>query len=235
MGVRRMKTNIYQKLHTAACEASGVVKGKKVPGMQFNPLLHDSVQVVAMEALLNNGLYPVCNYTNTIHENFIVVTCSMRIHDIENPDSYVDVNGCSAMGNLDKFGTGNGMSYAKKYAYLNALHLKTGLDNDDGYNAKPFEEDKVLKEDLKYRIQEGLNKIPKTNGKKNIKLDMQFDIDRIRLAIKDINGLKALRDFKKQNPELFDSNNMSVREYKQITDLYETHDTKLNQGVITNG
>ena len=24
-----MKTNIYQKLHTAACEARGVVKGKK--------------------------------------------------------------------------------------------------------------------------------------------------------------------------------------------------------------
>ena len=227
-----MKTNIYQKLHTAACEASGVVKGKKVPGMQFNPLLHDEVQKVAMEALLNNGLYPVCNYSNTIHENFIVVTCSMRIHDIENPDSYVDVNGCSAMGNLDKFGTGNGMSYAKKYAYLNALHLKTGLDNDDGYNAKPFEEDKVLKEDLKYRIQEGLNKIPKTNGKKNIKLDMQFDIDRIRLAIKDINGLKALRDFKKQNPELFDSNNMSVGEYKEISDLYETRQIQLNtQGV----
>ena len=227
-----MKTNIYQKLHTAACEASGVVKGKKVPGMQFNPLLHDEVQKVAMESLLNNGLYPVCNYTNTIHENFIVVTCSMRIHDIENPDSYVDVNGCSAMGNLDKFGTGNGMSYAKKYAYLNALHLKTGLDNDDGYNAKPFEEDKVLKEDLKYRIQEGLNKIPKTNGKKNIKLDMQFDIDRIRLAIKDINGLKALRDFKKNYPELFDSNNMSVGEYKEISDLYETRQIQLNtQGV----
>jgi hypothetical protein len=39
------------------------------------------------------------------------------------------------MGNLDKFGTGNGMSYAKKYAFLNALNLKTGLDNDDGYEA----------------------------------------------------------------------------------------------------
>jgi len=227
-----MKLNIYQKLHKAACEARGVVKGKKVPGMQFNPLLHDSVQVVAMEALLNNGLYPVCTYNNYVKETFIMVTCSMRIHDIENPESYVDIEGCSAMGNLDKFGTGNGMSYAKKYAYLNALHLKTGLDNDDGYKAKPFEEDKILKEDLKYRIQEGLNKIPKTNGKKNIKLDMQFDINRIRLAIKDINGLKALRDFKKENPELFDSNNMSVREYKQITDLYKTRQIQLNtQGV----
>ena len=56
MGVRRMKTNIYQKLHTAACEASGVVKGKKVPGMQFNPLLHDEVQKVAMDALRKNKL-----------------------------------------------------------------------------------------------------------------------------------------------------------------------------------
>ena len=32
-----MKTNIYQKLHKAACEAGGVAKGKKVPGMHFNP------------------------------------------------------------------------------------------------------------------------------------------------------------------------------------------------------
>ena len=91
MGVRNMKLNIYQKLHKAACEAGGVAKGKKVPGMHFNPLQHDEVQKVAMEALLNNGLYPVCTYTNHVNENFVMVTCSMRIHDIENPESYVDI------------------------------------------------------------------------------------------------------------------------------------------------
>jgi hypothetical protein len=214
MGVRRMKLNIYQKLHKAACEAGGVAKGKKVPGMQFNPLLHDSVQVVAMEALLNNGLYPVCNYSNTIHENFIVVTCSMRIHDIENPDSYVDVNGCSAMGNLDKFGTGNGMSYAKKYAYLNALHLKTGLDNEDGYKAKPF------------------NKIPQRSGTDHANVDMNIDMNQVRDAIKSINDIYALRKFRKQNPNLFDPNN-NVRVYRQITDLYETHETQLNRQGVT--
>ena len=212
MGVRRMKTNIYQKLHTAACQARGVIKGKKVPGMQFNPLLHDEVQRVAMEALLNNGLYPVCNYTNNIHENFIVVTCSMRIHDIENPDSYVDVNGCSAMGNLDKFGTGNGMSYAKKYAYLNALHLKTGLDNEDGYNAKPF------------------NKIPQPSGADH--LDMNVDMSQVRDAIKSINDIVALRKFKKHNPNLFDPNK-NLRVYRQVTDLYDVHETKLNQQGVT--
>ena len=215
MGVRRMKTNIYQKLHTAACEASGVVKGKKVPGMQFNPLLHDEVQKVAMEALLNNGLYPVCNYTNTIHENFIVVTCSMRIHDIENPDSYVDVNGCSAMGNLDKFGTGNGMSYAKKYAYLNALHLKTGLDNEDGYNAKPF------------------NNIPQSSGTKHDN-DHVMVIDNIKNDIKNAKTIYELR--KLRNYKYKDAFNIAMknhlRVYRQLDDLYGTKETQLNtQGV----
>ena len=209
-----MKLNIYQKLHKAACESRGVVKGKKVQGMHFNPLLHDEVQKVAMESLLNNGLYPVCNYTNTIHENFIVVTCSMRIHDIENPDSYIDVNGCSAMGNLDKFGTGNGMSYAKKYAYLNALHLKTGLDNEDGYKAKPF------------------NKIPQRSGTDHANVDIDIDMSQVRDAIKSINDIYALRKFRKQNPNLFDPNN-NVRVYRQITDLYETHETQLNRQGVT--
>ena len=211
-----MKTNIYQKLHTAACQASGVVKGKKVPGMQFNPLLHDEVQRVAMEALLNNGLYPVCNYTNTIHENFIVVTCSMRIHDIENPDSYIDVNGCSAMGNLDKFGTGNGMSYAKKYAYLNALHLKTGLDNEDGYNAKPF------------------NKIPQSSGTKHDN-DHVMVVDNIK---KDIKNAKTIYELRKlRNYKYKDAFNIAMknhlRVYRQLDDLYGTKETQLNtQGVI---
>ena len=210
MGVRYMKTNIYQKLHKAACEARGVVKGKKVPGMQFNPLLHDEVQKVAMEALLNNGLYPVCTYNNYVKETFIMVTCSMRIHDIENPESYVDIEGCSAMGNLDKFGTGNGMSYAKKYAYLNALHLKTGLDNEDGYKAKPF------------------NKIPQRSGTDHANVDIDIDMNQVRDAIKSINDIYALRKFRKENPGLFDPNN-NVRVYRQVTDLYETHETQLNQ------
>jgi len=214
MGVKHMKTNIYQKLHKAACEARGVVKGKKVPGMQFNPLLHDEVQKVAMEALLNNGLYPICTYNNYVKETFIMVTCSMRIHDIENPESYVDIEGCSAMGNLDKFGTGNGMSYAKKYAYLNALHLKTGLDNEDGYKAKPF------------------NKIPQRSGTDHANVDIDIDMNQVREAIKSINDIYALRKFRKQNPNLFDPNN-NVRVYRQITDLYETHETQLNRQGVT--
>ena len=220
MEIKRMK-NIYQKLHQACLNAGGVKKGEKVKGMHFNPLLHDAVQEVATQALLDQGLYPTCSYKTDTHETFVMVTCYMTIHDIDNVEDKIEVNGCSAMGGLDKFGTGQAMSYSRKYAFLNLLNLKTGIQDDDGYTAKPFEE---------------VKKIPVGNGKKNIKLDMDLlDMGQIQHDIEEINDIVALRKWKKDNSDLFDSNNKSLREYRQITDLYETRETKLNQGVITNG
>jgi hypothetical protein len=217
MGVRRMKLNIYQKLHKAACEAGGVAKGKKVPGMHFNPLQHDEVQKVAMESLLNNGLYPVCTYTNYVKESFIMVTCSMKIHDIEDPTSHIDIEGCSAMGNLDKFGTGNGMSYAKKYAFLNALNLKTGLDNDDGYKAKPF------------------NNIPQQSGTEHDNNHDAVAINNIENDIKNAQSIYELR--KLRSYKYKDAFNLAMKKhlrvYRQLDDLYKTKETTLNtQGVI---
>ena len=216
MGVRRMKLNIYQKLHKAACEAGGVAKGKKVQGMHFNPLLHDEVQKVAMEALLNNGLYPICTYDNQLTDNFILVTCNMKIHDVEDPKQFIEVSGCSAMGNLDKFGTGNGMSYAKKYAYLNALHLKTGLDNEDGYKAKPF------------------NKIPQSSGTEHDNNHVMA-IDNIEKDIKNAKSIYELR--KLRNYKYKDAFNLAMKKhlrvYRQLDDLYGTKETQLNTGGVT--
>ena len=221
MGDKRMIVkNIYQKLHQACLSAGGVKKGEKVKGMHFNPLLHDAVQEVATQALLDVGLYPTCNYKTESHQDHVMITCFMTVHNIDKPGDKIEINGCSAMGGLDKFGTGQAMSYSRKYAFLNVLNLKTGIKDDDGYEAKPFEE---------------VKQIPKTNGKKNIKLDMELDMGLIKDDIKKIDDIYALRKWRKANSDLFDSNNKSLREYKQITDLYETHETKLNQGVITNG
>jgi hypothetical protein len=211
-----MKLNIYQKLHKAACEAGGVAKGKKVPGMHFNPLQHDEVQKVAMESLLNNGLYPVCTYTNYVKETFIMVTCSMKIHDIEDPTSHIDIEGCSAMGNLDKFGTGNGMSYAKKYAFLNALNLKTGLDNDDGYKAKPF------------------NNIPQPSGTEHDDNHDAVAIDHIKNDMKNAKTIYQLRKLK--NYKYKDAFTLAIKKhpaiYKDLNNIYETMETQLNtQGV----
>ena len=216
MGVRNMKS-IYTKLYQASIDADPVKKGDKVAGMHFNPLLHDEVQKVAMEALLNNGLYPVCTYNNYVKETFIMVTCSMRIHDIENPESYVDIEGCSAMGNLDKFGTGNGMSYAKKYAYLNALHLKTGLDNEDGYNAKPF------------------NNIPQSSGTEH---DEDHDAVVINHIINDMKNAKSIYQLRKlKNYKYKDAFDIAIKEhpaiYKDLKNVYETMETQLNTGGVT--
>ena len=214
---RRMKINIYQKLHKAACEAGGVAKGKKVQGMHFNPLLHDEVQKVAMEALLNNGLYPVCTYENQMTDNFILVTCNMKIHDVEDPKQFIEVSGCSAMGNLDKFGTGNGMSYAKKYAYLNALHLKTGLDLEDGYNAKPF----------------STNKIPQSSGTKHGSQATHVNKD-VQEIMSDIQGCKNIYEYRRVKKEVDPYietalKNKSPKLYAEISDLLETRGDELNR------
>ena len=215
------KKNIYQKLHSACIEAGSVKKAEKVKGMHFNPLLHDAVQETATQSLLNNGLYPTCSYlTEITDKNMVMVVCTMKVHDVDDPTQFVLVDGCSAMGGLDKFGTGQAMSYSRKYAFLNLLNLKTGIKDDDGYEAKSFEE---------------VKKIPKSNGKKNIKLDMELDMGRIKSDIQKIDDIYALRKWKAEHSELFDSNNKSLREYRQIDDFYTTHETKLNQGVITNG
>jgi hypothetical protein len=215
-----MKQNIYQKLHKAACEASGVVKGKKVPGMHFNPLQHDEVQKVAMEALLSNGLYPVCTYSNELTDSYIMVTCFMKIHDIDNPTDYVEINGCSAMGNLDKFGTGNGMSYAKKYAFLNALNLKTGLDNDDGYEAKLFKSSK----ESNAKANDSINQTQQTAGEVNINIE---DMKKSFASAIHLPRLKHLKDtvYADQIKYLQTKN---PNEFSELKRVYENRMEQLN-------
>jgi len=138
--------NIYQKLKSASEEARMVKKTEKKGGMNFNPLEHDAVQGVAMEALIKNGLYPYCTYKDfNIQNMFVQTTCKMTIVDVDNPKSFIEIE-THAIAKTDKYGSGNCMSYARKYAFLNALNLKTGMkddeveakDSEDGYNADPL-------------------------------------------------------------------------------------------------
>ena len=124
---------VLSKLHKACEEAGNVKKGERVRGMHFNPLLADDVKAVAMKAFLNNKLYPVCNYETHINDGFVMIVCNLTIYDIENPSQFIEVKGSSGYGKLDKYGTGNGMTYSQKYAFLAALNLKTGIKDEDGY------------------------------------------------------------------------------------------------------
>jgi len=214
MGVRSM-SNIYAKLYQASMDADPVKKGDKVAGMHFNPLLHDEVQKVAMEALMKNKLYPTCSYKTETHEEYVLVTCYMTIHDTETKQE-VKIDGCSAMGGLDKFGTGQAMSYSRKYAFLNALNLKTGLDNDDGFEAKPFKKIPQKKSGTKH----GSNTAHVNKDVQDIKSDIQGckNIYEYRMVKKNVDPYLETA-LKNKSPVL----------YKEISDLLETKGDELNR------
>lgn len=216
-----MKQNIYQKLHKACCEAGAVKKADKTAGMKFNPLLHDSVQTVAMEALLSNGLYPVCTYENQLTDSFIMTTCTMRIHDIEKPEDSITIAGTSALGNLDKFGSGNSMSYAKKYAFLNALNLKTGMDSEDGYEAKLF---KSSKESNATKANDSINQTQQTAGEVNINIE---DMKKSFASAIHLPRLKHLKDtvYADQIKYLQTKN---PNEFSELKRVYESRMEQLN-------
>ena len=209
MGNKNM-TNIHKKLHNACNQAKSVQKAKKNKGMPFDPLLHDDVQRVAMDALLSNNLYPTCSYITDVTDKFVIVTCTMRITDIDDPASFIVIDGCTAMGGLDKYGTGQAMSYSKKYAFLNALNLKTGMDLEDGYNAKPFEQNSVEK------------------STEPTYMDDEVDVEEIMNRIKQTKTEKQLMSVKNQVRSVVNHlKNNNFKAYEQIRDLCSEHEVKL--------
>ena len=208
MGTNNM-SNIHKKLYNACNKASGVKKGNK-NGAPFSPLLHDDVQRVAMAAFLENGLYPTCNYITDITDKYVVVTCTMRITDIDDPKSFIVIDGCTAMGGLDKYGTGQAMSYSRKYAFLNALNLKTGMDLEDGYNAKPFEQNSVEK------------------STEPTYLDDEIDVEEIINRIEQTKTEKQLASVKSQVRSVVNHlKNNNFKAYEQIRDVSSKHEVKL--------
>jgi|TARA_R110002012_G_scaffold106495_1_gene247765 hypothetical protein len=139
--------NIYEKLADASKSADAVTKSK-AEGVRWNPLSHDSVSLVAMEALNKAGLYPVCTFDEPIVTqgkgmDYATMVCHMKIINVDNPQEVVEV--CtSSHFSLNDHATGKGMSYARKYAFLNVLNLETSEDLDEGKNVKPHETKKEI-------------------------------------------------------------------------------------------
>jgi len=210
------KRNIYQKLHDACLSAGSVKKGAKANGMHFNPLLHDDVQATATQSLLDNGLYATCNYLTEIVPNIkqVMVVCTMRVYDIDDPTQHILVDGCSAFGNLDKFGTGNAMSYSRKYAFLNLLNLKTGIKDEDGYSPKPFEQNS-----------------PEKSEEEPTYMDDSINVDDIKHELKNAGNKKAfdiVKEKYRESVEYLLRNNL--RAYRQVTDIAEVRESQLNNG-----
>ena len=210
------KKNIYQKLHAACLSAKSVVKGQKKNGMHFNPLLHDDVQTTATQALLDNDLYVTCNYLTEIVPNIkkVMVVCTMKVYDVEDPTQHILIDGCSSFGDISMFGTGQAMSYSRKYAFLNLLNLKTGIKDEDGYEAKPFEE---------YSTEQSVEE--------PTYLDETIDVEEMKRALKATNSLaefNEVKDLIRKDVDFLMRNNL--RAYRQVTDIAETREYQLTNG-----
>ena len=210
------KKNIYQKLHAACLSAKSVVKGQKKNGMHFNPLLHDDVQATATQALLDNDLYVTCNYLTEIVPNIkkVMVVCTMKVYDVEDPTQHILIDGCSSFGDISMFGTGQAMSYSRKYAFLNLLNLKTGIKDEDGYEAKPFEE---------YSTEQ--------SEEEPTYLDETIDVEEMKRALKATNSLaefNEVKDLIRKDVDFLMRNNL--RAYRQVTDIAETREYQLTNG-----
>ena len=217
MGNKNMtKKNIYQKLHAACLSAKSVVKGQKKNGMHFNPLLHDDVQTTATQALLDNDLYVTCNYLTEIVPNIkkVMVVCTMKVHDVDDPTQHILIDGCSSFGDISMFGTGQAMSYSRKYAFLNLLNLKTGIKDEDGYEAKPFEENS-----------------PEQSVEEPTYMDDTIDVEEMKRALQSSNSLdefKEVKDLIRKDVDFLLRNNL--RAYRQVTDVAETRELQLTKG-----
>jgi len=210
------KKNIYQKVHSACLSATGVKKGDKVNGMHFRPLLHDDVQEVATQALLDNGLYATCNYLTEIVPNIkkVMVVCTMRVYDVDDPTQHILVDGCSSFGDISMFGTGQAMSYSRKYAFLNLLNLKTGITDEDGYEKKPFEQDST---------EQSVEEPTYTDDS----IEVESIKDEIKSA-KNIKEFNKLAEKYSNHIQYLIKNNTKV--YQQIKDVADTKELQLNNG-----
>ena len=213
------KRNIYQKLHDACLSAGSVKKGTKANGMHFNPLLHDDVQTTATQALLDNGLYATCNYLTEIVPNIkkVMVVCTMRIYDVDDPTQHILVDGCSSFGDISMFGTGQAMSYSRKYAFLNLLNLKTGIKDEDGYNAVPFEQNSV-----EQSIEEP------TYMDDSIDVEAMVDAFRNTKSLKDF---ESVNEQYKNDIQFLIKNNLSA--YKQVYNAADVHKNKLENKMVS--
>tara|TARA_R110000822_G_scaffold3160_1_gene14242 strand:- start:488 stop:913 length:426 start_codon:yes stop_codon:yes gene_type:complete len=136
----------------------------------------------------------------------------MKITDIDEPNSFIIIDGCTAMGGLDKYGTGQAMSYSKKYAFLNALNLKTGMDLEDGYNAKPFQQN---------------SSEPSVEAEPTY-TDETVDVDQIKDELKNTKTLtefNAVKTKYREQVQYLIKNNL--RAYRQVSDIAGTRELQI--------
>ena len=186
------------------------------------------------EASINTDIIPeLCN------DKQVAVKCTIYIKTKTYTGMALEEFGSSFINKTSALENAETSALGRALAAF-GLHGTEFASADELINAKMNQNKNTVKKtgpfNIKTKTTGTYNNIPKTNGKKNIKIDMDnLNMGLIQDDIEKINDIYALRKWKKENLDLFDSNNKSLREYRHINNLYENRKTKINQGVITNG
>ena len=177
------------------------------------------MQYFSNYASINTDIIPeLCN------DNRVAVKCTIYVNSQTYTGMALEEFGSSFINKTSALENAETSALGRALAAF-GLHGTEFASADELINAKMNQNKTTTKKQF-----------PKTNGKKNIKIDMDnLNMGLIQDDIEKINDIYALRKWKKENLDLFDSNNKSLREYRHINNLYENRKTKLNQGVITNG
>ena len=118
---------------------------------------------------------------------------------------------------MDKFGTGNAMSYSRKYAFLNLLNLKTGIKDESGYTATPF--NKISKE--------------KSEETSPVFLDKNVDGEEIKKYVGSVKTYKEYyrlaEKYKHEIQYLMKNNSQAYRQLKKVADAKELELSNVQQ------
>jgi hypothetical protein len=222
MGDKRMTENDWVQKYDSCIDK--LSKQKSVPqhgkdyftvATRHNLFMHYFGSVASINTDI---LSELCN------DNRVAVKCTISIEDKKYTGMALEEFGSSFINKTSALENAETSALGRALAAF-GLHGTEFASADELINAKMNQNKTTTKKQF-----------PKTNGKKNIKIDMDnLNMGLIQNDIEKINDIYALRQWKKNNSDLFDSNNKSLREYRHINNLYENRETKLNQGVITNG
>lgn len=140
------KQNLYQKIQAVANEIKNLSKDMSVGkgNYAYKAVSDLSVTLKVKEAESQFGVLSIPIKQDLIHHEVLrtvkgtdeslkfhfIIKMTVRFIDVENPESFIDVETFGhGLDSGDK-GFGKGSTYARKYALLNAYKIATGDDPD---------------------------------------------------------------------------------------------------------
>lgn len=133
--MEKQTKNIYQRMIQVMEEVDFVQKGNKKVNGQYTFVSHDAVKRALHHPMAKAGIY--MKYTlkeMTQDGNRTTALVEVTFYNVDNPEEKIIVESKGYGIDTQDKGPGKAVSYAVKYAMLNAFCLETGDDSDKDLN-----------------------------------------------------------------------------------------------------